>query len=358
MSSTMDIENNQPSFVVALKGQRIDNSSLVTTLESMPNEILMEIFNLFDWYSLYFSFSSLNSRFNAVLDYCHKICVDLDCIPSNKIISHLGRHLPSLDPLRIRSLQSSIKQHIKLVLRDDLILDHFSFIRSLTLINISEKTARLLWENPIYRLRTNLFYLFLSFVISNSWCLYLSIYLKLRQCFLPNATFCSDIIRIQPNTVQYLQISQLQSQIDVVATNLLVYSPHLRQLNLHVVADFTDSRSALRFIRPSSPPPSALTHLTVHSSLLFFSSIEWLLAYAPRLRTLHVKATSSCKRMINPSEWENFLPPGIRRLNVKIEVKKPATLPLQILKNDDFWLSRRWHVTSSIDPSPYLNMYS
>jgi hypothetical protein len=62
--------------------------------------------------------------------------------------------------------------------------------------------------------------------------------------------------------------------------------------------------------------------------------------------------------MINPSEWENFLPPGIRRLNVKIEVKEPATLPLQILKNDDFWQSQRWHVTSSIDPSPYLNMYS
>jgi hypothetical protein len=52
------------------------------------------------------------------------------------------------------------------------------------------------------------------------------------------------------------------------------------------------------------------------------------------------------------------LPLGIKRLNLKIEVKEPATLPLQILKNDDFWQSRRWHVTSIVDSSSYIHMHS
>jgi len=40
--------------------------------------------------------------------------------------------------------------------------------------------------------------------------------------------------------------------------------------------------------------------------------------------------------MFNPSVWEQVLSLEIRQLNVKIEVKKPATLPLEILKNYDF----------------------
>jgi len=41
--------------------------------------------------------------------------------------------------------------------------------------------------------------------------------------------------------------------------------------------------------------------------------------------------------MFNPSVCEQALLLEIRQLNVKIEVKKLATLPLEILKNDDFW---------------------
>jgi len=353
-----NIQNNQTPPVDVLKRQLTMNLLLATTLECMPNELLMEIFELLDWYSLYLSFSSLNSRFDAVLANFHNIQIDLDCIPSSKIMSYLGRHLPSFNPRRIRSLQSSINRHTKLILRDDPTLDHFSFIRSLTLIKINDKTARLLSEKIRYRLGANLVYLFLSFVRLNGWSLHLSACPKLRQCFLPNATFSPEMIHLQSNTVQFLQISHVQSKIDVVATSLLIHSSHLRRLNLHVAHDSTVDKNVALFVRPASLPSSRLTHLTVQSSLLDFSSIEWLLAYAPRLRTLHVQATSSCERMINPSEWEQVLPLGIKRLDLKIEVKEPATLPSQILKNDDFWQSRRWHVTSIVDSSSYIHMHS
>src|SRR4051794_32011620 len=133
------MENNQTSIVGVLKDQLIINLPLATTLEDMSNELLMEIFELFDWCSLYFSFSSINSRFDAILAYCHSIQVDLDSIPSNKILPHLDRHLLSFDPHRIMALRSSINRHIKFVLCNDSILDHFSFICSLTLINIDQK---------------------------------------------------------------------------------------------------------------------------------------------------------------------------------------------------------------------------
>jgi hypothetical protein len=67
MSTMEDIKNNhQASIVVVLKDQPTRNSALVTTLECMPNEFLTELFDLFIWYSRYYSFSSLNSRFDAV----------------------------------------------------------------------------------------------------------------------------------------------------------------------------------------------------------------------------------------------------------------------------------------------------
>jgi hypothetical protein len=358
MSTTEDFENNRISVFVVLKDQPTVNSALVTTFECISNELLMEVFDLLDWYSLYLSFSSLNSRFDGVLAYYHNICIDLDCIPPNKIMSHLVQHLPALNPRRIKALRSSIDRHIKLVLRDDFTLDHFIFIRSLTLIKIKRKTAAVLCKGPIYRLRANLVYLFVSFNDPNIWFLFLSVYYKLRHCFLPNATFSSQMIYLQSNTVQVLQISHEQSKIDVVATSLLAHSFHLRRLNLHVATDSTSDQSAPPFVRPSSLPSSRLSHLTVNSALLSFSSIEWLLAYAPHLRTLHVRATSTCERMFNPKEWEQVLSSGIKKLDVKIQVKEPTTLPLEIEKNDDFWQSRRWYIATFVDPSPYLHMHS
>ncbi len=347
------------SIVPLSKGQVSMNlCSTTTTLESMSNELLMELFEYFDWYSLYFIFSSLNSRFDCVLTYVHNIDVNLDCIPSNRILSHIIRHLPSLGPHRIGSLRSSIRCHSELVLRDELVVDHFSCIRSLTLLNIDDETDRL-FNIAIYHLAVNLVHLSLSYVNSNRWYLYLSIYPKLRQCLLPNATFPSNLIHLQPNTVQYLQISHKQSLIHEVATILLAHSPHLRRLNLHVASDIDESSNIRPFVRPSSLPPSALIHLTVQSSFLFFVSIEWLLAYVPRLRTLHVQVMSSCERMVNPNEWKRVLPSNLTRLDVKVEVKELTILPLEISQeNNDFWQSRQWIVTIVGDPISYLHMHS
>jgi hypothetical protein len=335
-----------------------NRTSIASVFEDMSNELWMEIFDFLDWYSLYLSFQSLNSRFDAVLANYHTICVDLDCIPSNKIISHLGQQLPSLDPHRIMALRSSVNWHTKLILRDDFILHRFINIRSLTLINLEYKTATILYEDRIYHILMNLVYLFSSFVLSNIWSFYLAVYPKLRQCCLPNATFSSNIKHLQSNTVQYLQISHSQSEIDVVATGLLVHSPHLRRLNLHIALNRRDNQNAPLFVRPSSLPSSTLKHLTVQCSLLFFSSIEWLLTYAPRLRILHVQATSSCKRIIDPNEWEQVLPLSIKQLDVKIKLKEPATLPQEIVKNNDFWQTQKWQVTSTADPSPSIRYWN
>ena len=93
------------------------------------DQSMMDLFELFDWYSLDFLFSSLNSRFDTVLASCHTIHVNLDCIPPNMIMSPLVRYVPSPVPRRIGSFQSSINRNIKLVLHDDFILS--SFVRSL-----------------------------------------------------------------------------------------------------------------------------------------------------------------------------------------------------------------------------------
>jgi hypothetical protein len=51
--------------------------SLITKFESMSNELLMILFEYYDLYSLFNSFSSLNYRIDNILQHC-QVHVDLD----------------------------------------------------------------------------------------------------------------------------------------------------------------------------------------------------------------------------------------------------------------------------------------
>ena len=60
---------------------------MITKFEQLPNELILICFAYFDFYELYDIFSSLNQRFNQLIQYQTKIHIDLSSIPSRKFLT-------------------------------------------------------------------------------------------------------------------------------------------------------------------------------------------------------------------------------------------------------------------------------
>jgi hypothetical protein len=117
----------------------------------MANEVLMEIFEYYDFYSLLFSFSSINARFDALLTGCHAN-IDLDRIAPNDFIRFMAQIIPQINNNYIQSIRSTNMHHMSILAHDD-ILFYFAHIRSLKLYNISGKIIRTISERVhFYRL--------------------------------------------------------------------------------------------------------------------------------------------------------------------------------------------------------------
>jgi hypothetical protein len=94
------------------------NVNQTSTFETMSNELFMELFEYFDLYSLYFTFYSLNSRFNSIISHC-QVHVDFNQINPLYFTSFIGHFIYSnIEKGRIRSLQSSIPHQIAILVDD------------------------------------------------------------------------------------------------------------------------------------------------------------------------------------------------------------------------------------------------
>ncbi|CAF4952474.1 unnamed protein product, partial [Rotaria sp. Silwood1] len=66
-------------YQLNIDNKKIKYVNKISTLETMSNELVMELFEYFDLYSLYLTFYSLNSRFNSIICHC-QVHVSLDKI--------------------------------------------------------------------------------------------------------------------------------------------------------------------------------------------------------------------------------------------------------------------------------------
>ena len=107
---------------------------MVTNFESMSNDLLMDLFEYYDLYALWISFSSLNFRIDHLLRHCH-VHIDLDLVQPIDFVRFLAHMLPRVNAKNIRSLHAS-KAHQIEVLATDQSLDYFTHLRSLDLSRI------------------------------------------------------------------------------------------------------------------------------------------------------------------------------------------------------------------------------
>ena len=107
----------------------------ISTFETMSNELVMEIFEYFDLYSLYLTFYSLNYRLDSII-YHSQVHVNLNKINPLYFTSFIGQFIQSnIEKGRIRSLQSSVPHQLA-VLVNDIVSDNINVSFFSTLINI------------------------------------------------------------------------------------------------------------------------------------------------------------------------------------------------------------------------------
>lgn len=115
----------------------------MTTLEQLPNELLLVCFRYLDFYHIHQIFYHLNFRFNQLIRYETKLHLCLSSIPSGKFLRfyyELQQYMKITEQYPYTIIAEN-KHILKLILEDDFFTtESFSKLRSLILSNIDSHT--------------------------------------------------------------------------------------------------------------------------------------------------------------------------------------------------------------------------
>jgi hypothetical protein len=323
----------------------------------MSNEVLMEIFEYYDFYSLFFSFSSLNARFNALFTRCYA-GIDIDCIAPNAFIHFLGQIVPQINNYHIQSLRAS-NIHQMFILAHDDSLFHFTRIRSLRLCNIPPNIIRIMVERVhFYRLehisldqnRTQLhfdWYPSKHFLDSNRYP-WLRTYSDSLMWLLDGTTLLSSL--------EHIRMDSASSSDNFF--NLLRRSPRLKSFQTQFCLEpYEYSSSSTMYAH------NALTSLHLKLGWDFhMSTIMYLFQSTPRVRKLTFTTSGNhYYTVVDPHWWENVLSkhlPELKQLYLQVSSHKnyaphdphwPVDLEehtvRQQIETSPFWCTRTWQLT-------------
>ena len=274
--------------------------SSITKFETISNELLMVLFEYYDLYSLFYSFSSLNSRIDQILYRCNAH-IDLDQVRPIDFIHFLSRLLPTINTKKIRSLKSSEPEQIS-ILAHDQCLQYFQFIRSLSLkksrMSIIQEMIRRMGFPHLERVSFDYIEndnlssasLFQHFMDPNRF-RFLRIY-KDKYSEIDSGTSLLPI--------EYLSVNECAHSTDFF--NFLKRAPFLKSIK--IAFGFT-----------SYPEPILFSSIATHDTLIHVDVImvehfnEELIIHLfkslPRLRRLKLRSfPNSCPRLVVPFFWE------------------------------------------------------
>ncbi|CAF4823023.1 unnamed protein product [Rotaria sp. Silwood1] len=286
------------------------------SLELLANELLLNLFEYFNGYYLFRAFYNLNSRFNKLLieyfrnhifdfHYLSKQDFDLTCQEYLPLISHriVGLHLSNTD---------ETPNQIDLFLENDLILDQFISLRSLSFHNVSSNELLIKIILQFCFLHHLICFRFLECYFEHYDISHYDTFKSLWS--LPKLTHCVLDFRFQRNDRIFLPtvVSQSIKYVSIPYINwqwndfieLLENTPNILQLNIHL-PDFINPKqlkSPVQFI-------SALEILVSYSSSLLFN----LLKNMPNLLCLIVKTTNI---IIDGHQWKEIFVNYLRKLKI------------------------------------------
>jgi hypothetical protein len=186
----------------------------MTTIEQFPNELISMCFSYLDFYHIYEIFFHLNTRFNQLILYQTKIHFNFSSIPPRKFFlfcSHLNQ-LARTSENYPYSIVAHDQHKLKLILEDDLFIETFSKLRSLTLSNTNCETICLIIFDYPTKLYENLEILnLLDNIIEKNYKLKYNIECKkpLRdiQFDLIYLDLCNNLISSKMKSLKYLKLN-------------------------------------------------------------------------------------------------------------------------------------------------------
>lgn len=331
----------------------------------MSNELLMDLFEYYDLYTLLISFSSLNSRIDHLLRHC-QVHVDLDLVQPTDFIRFLAHILPQVNAKNIRSLHASKAHQIK-VLTDDQSLDYFNHLRSLDLKHISSNLLQSMVSrisfSHLQRLKLDI----TEDKERKTWS-YSQHFLDSNNCH--HLRTYNDVEGTVENIPSVLSIGHLNIGSCTPHNFLTVLrrSPSLKCFRTGL--DF--SNRSPRFVA-SYPIPCfhALTQL--HLSPYGYSQLSaliYLLQCVPRLRHLRLRAQLEGQPdCVDPIFWEKFFHTHLLELEhlslcVDTIDSNSSNNPIwdyltdneaidKQMAKSNYWSCQRWKATFRSDPPSY-----
>ncbi|CAF1215547.1 unnamed protein product [Rotaria sp. Silwood1] len=293
-------------YQLNIDNKKIKYVNKISTLETMSNELVMELFEYFDLYSLYLTFYSLNSRFNSIICHC-QVHVSLDKINPLYFTSFIGNFIYyNIDKGRIYSLQSSIP-HQMTVLINDIVMDRFILLRSLTLsrcsidlvIQILNRIEKSILETiSITSCKKSIgkkYSLTQHLLSVERYPSLRSIHLRLCARGIVNLTDV-EITNQTLNRLEYLSLDKPSEIEDLF--HILDLLPNLQSLN-SVVNNLTDSFLISIGIKENL----SLSRLRLNSSIIQISTLEYLLKIFPNLMYLYLDFSTRSSKLIDSQYW-------------------------------------------------------
>jgi hypothetical protein len=336
----------------------------------MSNELLMELFEYYDCYSLFFSFGSLNSRISNILYRC-QVFVDLDRVQPIDFIDFFAHVLPQINPKNIRSLHAS-KSYQMMVLANDKSLIYFTSIRSISLIDIPLNVIEQMISRIHFSRLERVLIKKCGTEFLSTWSSFKHFLGSNRYNFLRTYKNCDSIIG-KVTSVLLIEHLTTFSCTPCDFINILNQSPYLKYFRTNL--NFKNQHLLPVFLSPI-PCHHALTHLNLNwYGQVCMRTIDYLFQYLPRIRHLQLNVDMEHQaEYVEPIFWETFLRKHLGELKqlyllAYTHDDSSSTNPIwnclinkesiiEQIEKSNYWSSHQWKATfdSSI-PTPSDDVY-
>ncbi|CAF2528366.1 unnamed protein product [Rotaria sp. Silwood2] len=351
---------------------------IVTIFENLSNELFLNIFEYFDAYQLHLTFGQLNSRFNSLLDNA-RLHFDLDSIPLHEFSSFsLSLNFNNILSFTSRNLDKTRSW----LFDNNEVLQQFSLIRALTLVNVTYGIINRLHER-LPNLKNTLIYVSISEATKTAKNANKDEYIYFKH-WCPTHEFCSNKYRflrylimdteynhesfgcLSPtiSTIRYFKLGHIYSIIWLI--HLFRYSPQLKVLyvdEIYTVLDDGDFFNRYPTKKPIIFPCAINMHIFVVKNCYCEPiSIEYILRACPYLKQLYLNSTVDYinhhqtirTQIYNPIVWQSMIDQwGQHLINLNITIKGDETFLDQDLTTE-FWRLKSWQVKTLRSPPCFI----
>ena len=317
--------------------------------ETLPIELIFEVFEYLHAVDIFRSFNDLNHQINEYLTLFPAYRVDFHQITKTEFTKFSQQHLPLIH-LQIKSLISSDDDDTpnisSFLLKNHLYYDRFQYLQylnlhaiesSLTLVKILDQCHQLTVLTLIQcKLNPEQ-----NQILNRIWSLP-----KLHSCILDGVKLTQQPfspLSIVSKSMRHLLIKTIICESQDVVT-IFRCTPHLRQLQIAVF-----SHDDHDILSPTALPKLTTLQLSFTGSFL---TLQRLFQQFPRLKSLRLKTS---RLFVNGNEWKEFIcdyVPLLKNFSLAMDIKlrRRETKPTSIDEflstfQTNFWLiDHQWFV--------------